>query len=167
MPRMSTIPSFHIRRSLSTVIVALACVALGAPACTGRTEADTGVDAAPDVATDITGNDASDVSPVDAVDAVVDVSVDAMGDTGADAPLDVPADSQADVVNDTGIADGGLAARCTSTGGALATGLCCASTGDFPNSCLTGACGCAPSSSHTVMTCQCATGCFDPAVGCR
>jgi hypothetical protein len=36
------------------------------------------------------------------------------------------------------------------------------STGDFPNMCTTGPCGCAPSSSHDVKICQCPGGkCFD------
>jgi hypothetical protein len=51
---------------------------------------------------------------------------------------------------------------CTDSGGTVSTGLCCLSTGDFPNSCLIGACGCAPTSSHEVETCDCGAGkCFD------
>jgi len=51
---------------------------------------------------------------------------------------------------------------CTSSGGQVLTGLCCASASDFPNTCLIGACGCAPSSSHAVKTCACGEGkCFD------
>jgi hypothetical protein len=37
---------------------------------------------------------------------------------------------------------------------------------DFPNSCLSGACGCATSSSHNVSTCSCTVGCFLPGYGC-
>jgi hypothetical protein len=58
------------------------------------------------------------------------------------------------------------AANCTATGGQVSSALCCNSATDFPNSCLTGACGCAPASSHTVSTCNCAVGCFMPAYGC-
>ena len=58
------------------------------------------------------------------------------------------------------------AALCTATGGQVSSALCCNSVTDFPNSCLIGACGCAPSSSHTVSTCTCAAGCFMPAYGC-
>jgi hypothetical protein len=61
----------------------------------------------------------------------------------------------------------GLAELCLATGGQVTSGLCCASTADFPNSCLTGPCGCAPSSSHTVALCTCPSGgCFAPTTGC-
>jgi hypothetical protein len=57
--------------------------------------------------------------------------------------------------------DGG-SAGCTASGGAVTTSLCCAGSGDFPNTCLIGACGCAPSSSHEVKVCNCPTGkCWD------
>jgi hypothetical protein len=46
-------------------------------------------------------------------------------------------------------------AACTDSGGTVATSLCCTSTGDFPNSCLIGACGCGPDDSHEVQTCDC------------
>jgi hypothetical protein len=58
------------------------------------------------------------------------------------------------------------AALCTATGGSVSSALCCNSATDFPNSCATGACGCATSNSHTVSTCTCAAGCFMPGVGC-
>jgi hypothetical protein len=58
------------------------------------------------------------------------------------------------------------AALCTATGGQVSSALCCNSATDFPNSCATGACGCATSNSHTVSTCTCAAGCFMPGVGC-
>ena len=73
-------------------------------------------------------------------------------DAGQDAPLSVDASS--------------LAALCTATGGQVGSQLCCNSATDFPNSCLGGACGCAPESSHTVSVCTCTTGCFVPASGC-
>jgi hypothetical protein len=61
----------------------------------------------------------------------------------------------------------GLALLCTSTGGEISSGLCCGGATDFPDSCLTGACGCAPSSSHSVATCICKTGaCFNRTSGC-
>ena len=60
-----------------------------------------------------------------------------------------------------------LAALCTSTGGQINSTLCCTSAGDFPDSCLVGACGCAPTNSHTVATCTCPTGsCFSSKTGC-
>ena len=44
----------------------------------------------------------------------------------------------------------------------MTTSSCCASSGDFPNTCLIGACGCAPANSHQVKTCDCGPGkCFD------
>ena len=63
--------------------------------------------------------------------------------------------------------DGGAKALCTTTGGTVSTSLCCASTGDFPDTCGVGACGCAPSSSHTVAVCDCpGSKCFDTTKGC-
>ena len=51
---------------------------------------------------------------------------------------------------------------CTNSGGAVGTSLCCASSGDFPNTCLIGACGCSPDNSHSVKVCNCPDGtCFD------
>ena len=86
------------------------------------------------------------------------------------APLDAPRDTVAPdtTVLDTKPVDAeGLSALCTSTGGQLGQSLCCGAVGDFPNTCLTGACGCAPASSHTIATCTCLNGgCFDPSYGC-
>ena len=56
----------------------------------------------------------------------------------------------------------GVEQGCTSSGGTISATLCCESADDFPNSCLVGACGCAPTSSHEVKTCECPAGkCFD------
>ena len=64
-----------------------------------------------------------------------------------------------------GPADGGPGQAeqgCTSSGGTLALASCCESVDDFPNTCLVGACGCAPSNSHEVSACECPQGmCFD------
>jgi len=47
-------------------------------------------------------------------------------------------------------------------GGTVTTSLCCLATGDFPNLCLVGPCGCAPDYSHEVKICECPEGqCFD------
>ena len=60
-----------------------------------------------------------------------------------------------------------LAALCTSSGGQITSTSCCTNQGDFPDSCLVGACGCSPASSHTVATCTCPTGsCFSTNTGC-
>lgn len=51
---------------------------------------------------------------------------------------------------------------CTDSGGTVRTSLCCESTGDFPNNCLIGACGCSPENSHEVQICDCGEDkCFD------
>lgn len=51
---------------------------------------------------------------------------------------------------------------CINSGGSVRTFLCCKSTGDFPNLCLIGPCGCSPENSHEVKICDCGEGkCFD------
>lgn len=50
------------------------------------------------------------------------------------------------------------AAACASAGGSVTRGLCCAGSGDFPNACGIGACGCAPASSREVARCLCPDG---------
>ncbi len=60
-----------------------------------------------------------------------------------------------------------LAELCAPTGGKVEPLVCCASAGDFPNSCLVGACGCDPTSGHTVTVCaRPASTCFLPTTGC-
>jgi hypothetical protein len=61
---------------------------------------------------------------------------------------------------DPAAAEAGRAA----SGGRVETARCCGSVGDFPDTCLVGACGCAPSASHDVRVCRCPEGrCFDGA----
>lgn len=56
----------------------------------------------------------------------------------------------------------GAASVCEETGGTVTTANCCKSSGDFPNTCLIGACGCSPTNSHEVKVCDCGEGrCFD------
>ncbi len=51
---------------------------------------------------------------------------------------------------------------CTNSGGTVATSTCCKSSGNFPNPCLIGACGCSLENSHEVKICDCGDGkCFD------
>jgi hypothetical protein len=51
---------------------------------------------------------------------------------------------------------------CVSSEGKVSTSLCCKLTGDFPNLCLIGACGCSPENSHQVKICDCGPDkCFD------
>ena len=70
---------------------------------------------------------------------------------------------------DAGV-DGGnltLAELCTSTGGLVASGLCCASNSGFPEMCQgMGACSCGPTGSKTISVCDCGTGCFSQTLGC-
>ena len=54
--------------------------------------------------------------------------------------------------------------RCINSGGTVSTSVCCKLSGDFPNSCLIGACGCSPDNSHQVKVCDCGIDkCFDGA----
>lgn len=63
---------------------------------------------------------------------------------------------------------GGPAMLCTDTGGTVDNGICCLATGNFPDMCGTGPCGCSPNNSHSVLICNCPGGkCYDPAVGCK
>jgi hypothetical protein len=51
---------------------------------------------------------------------------------------------------------------CLNSRGTVSTSLCCKSSGDFPNLCLIGACGCSPDNSHRVRVCDCGTArCFN------
>jgi len=51
---------------------------------------------------------------------------------------------------------------CVISGGEILTSLCCKATGDFPNLCLIGPCGCSPDNSHQVKICDCGEEkCFD------
>ena len=47
---------------------------------------------------------------------------------------------------------------CIASGGTVTTQLCCQSSGDFPNTCLIGACGCSPDNSKEVKVCDCGEG---------
>ncbi len=123
------------------------------------------------------GDDAPTPTDTGAVDSgvadtvvVVDTSVTDTGtDTGAadtsggDTPSETSTDGGADATDARDAADASdLEVKCTSTGGTVGTALCCTSASDFPNRCLTGACGCAPSSSKDVKVCNCPSGkCFD------
>jgi hypothetical protein len=74
-------------------------------------------------------------------------------------------DGDASIDGDASMA--GAAELCTSTGGTVTTANCCANgVASFPDTCIIGACGCAPASSVTIMICSCAAGCFSPGVGC-
>ena len=65
----------------------------------------------------------------------------------------------------TGISSTGMEEQqsgCINSGGKITTNMCCFAVGDFPNTCSTGACGCALEHSHEVKICDCGIGeCFD------
>ena len=51
---------------------------------------------------------------------------------------------------------------CINSGGAVTTSLCCKSSGDFPNTCLVGVCGCSPTDSYEIKVCDYGNDkCFD------
>ncbi len=51
---------------------------------------------------------------------------------------------------------------CLLSGGVIGAAFCCKSSGDFPSSCLIGACGCSAANSYQVKTCDCgADKCFN------
>jgi len=55
---------------------------------------------------------------------------------------------------------------CTSTGGTITTHSCCRMLGDYPETCLVGACSCSPANSHEVKYCDCGQGkCWDSREG--
>jgi hypothetical protein len=154
----------------------LLVLALSAPACSSPSGGDAG-----DVASDHVTDDAlsGDGSAVLDADGASDGAIDApptdtfADDVAVDAPEDTAAEASADANTDAPLVDVpmdglGPSTLCVVSGGTVAMGRCCASTGDFPSSCTTGACGCSPSSSHNVMTCICPSGqCYDPTLGCR
>ena len=64
-------------------------------------------------------------------------------------------------ISETG-EENGKEQACIASGGNVATSTCCLIVGDFPNTCLTGACGCSPENSHEVKVCECGAGrCFN------
>lgn len=51
---------------------------------------------------------------------------------------------------------------CIDSGGKISNSMCCKATGDFPNACLIGPCGCSLDNSHKVKICDCGEDkCFD------
>jgi hypothetical protein len=51
---------------------------------------------------------------------------------------------------------------CLGSGGQVSVSSCCKSIGDFPNFCLVGSCGCSPTDSREVKSCDCGNDkCFD------
>lgn len=107
-------------------------------------------DAAPDGPQDTADTaDTADTTTPDATDA-----------TGTDASgADILAP---DVAQDT--LPGDKEAACIASGGTVQTSKCCGATGDFPNLCAIGACGCAPEYSKDTKVCSCPSAkCFDGA----
>jgi hypothetical protein len=81
---------------------------------------------------------------------------------GADVQPDPSGDDGGDIFPDEGFDSLTPEECCILTGGTVETLLCCLSTGDFPDLCTTGPCGCAPENSHEVQVCICPAGqCFN------
>jgi len=89
------------------------------------------------------------------------------GDAAIDARVtDGPAADHASADVGIDVQPGTSAALCLTTGGTLGTALCCANTADYPDTCMVGACGCAPASSTPVPVCNCPGRCFSILAGC-
>lgn len=58
------------------------------------------------------------------------------------------------------------AGLCTMSGGTIGTSACCGNVVAFPDECAVGACGCPPTTSHSVPVCHCPVGCFLSGLGC-
>lgn len=106
------------------------------------------------------GDDAP--SKDDEVDArVLDGSVDA---ATLDASDSAPPQAQDARTEDARTEDAGPRSAsdvCTSSGGTVASQMCCGATQSFPDLCQVGPCGCAPANSHAIDVCQCPSGqCF-------
>lgn len=150
-------PLRYTGRTMRTAL--LACLVLGSLVVVGcgsddaPTPTDTGAIDSGVADTVVADTSVSDTSVTDT--STTDTSV---ADTGTPETATDAAD--ADARDGADASD--LEVKCTSTGGTVGTALCCASASDFPNRCLTGACGCAPSSSKDVKVCNCPSGkCFD------
>jgi len=108
---------------------------------------------------------------------IVDLKVPPVaGYVGQDWPTGCPTVSDNDKsygcdlwIEVTGISASGvdpLELACTQSGGTVSTGQCCLASGDFPEMCATGACGCGPGNTHEVKTCNCGPGaCWDSSTG--
>ena len=90
------------------------------------------------------------------------VSACAAGDANGDGAITIN-----EIIEAVGYALNGCALSpaeqgCLNSGGTVASAMCCAGTGDFPDTCAVGACGCSPNASHAVRVCTCgAESCFD------
>lgn len=130
----------------------------GATADTVNPDA-TGTDAATLDGTGVDADAAPDV-PQDTADAADTSSPDATDAAGTDATgVDI---QPPDIAQDT--LPGDKEAACIASGGTVQTSKCCGATGDFPNLCAVGACGCAPQYSKDTKVCSCPSAkCFDGA----
>lgn len=106
-------------------------------------------------------DDAMDASPEDAFHDMDAVEEDALEDEGGGDVAPDPEEDGLDVVKDNE-EEFDPERACIDSGGTVDTMMCCLSTDDFPNLCMTGPCGCAPDYSHEVDVCVCGSGeCFD------
>jgi hypothetical protein len=112
------------------------------------------------------GSSATDAASVVDAAAPADAAPPASDAAAPTTDAATPSDDAQAPATDAG-SSGTTEERCTSTGGTVGSALCCMSASDFPNSCLIGACGCAPNYSKDTKTCSCPAGkCFDPSAGC-
>jgi hypothetical protein len=138
---------------------ALAAAAVSVVGCSsneahGTYQPDSGMDGGAD----------GDLDATDAGDAPI--ASDASDANNSSDASDANNSSDASDANNVSEA-GDSGSGCTASGGTVGTSRCCTSTGDFPNNCLVGACGCSPSNSHAVNVCNCPMGkCFN-GIACR
>ena len=156
------------------VLLGAACGGTGAATCAPPAPFQCGCPGSPAVVSPVCTNGSwvcHCQAPVEAGprDAARDVSLDSgRPDSASDAPAASDASSKEGTADLGAVSDGGDRARCLGSGGTVVTDLCCAGVSDFPDLCSIGACSCAPSCSHDVMSCSCpGSKCFQAGVGCR
>ena len=78
-------------------------------------------------------------------------------------PYNFPVDMVAECFDqDTGKIENKVEEACINSGGRITISLCCKSSGNYPNLCLIGACGCSLDNSHEINICDCGEGkCFN------
>ena len=137
-------PSFAVSAGLWSVV-----------ACSGSNGGGSGTPPDASSEMDATSDGPSDGSPPDSN--ASETSTDAGPDSNA-SETSTDAGPEGSISGDGSGTDGGLASACVASGGSLTAKACCDSSGDFPSTCLVGACGCAPANSHTVQLCDCGSG---------
>ena len=70
-------------------------------------------------------------------------------------PYNFPVNIVSECLGESGELKDKIGEACINSGGKVALSLCCKSSGDYPNLCLVGSCGCSPEDSHQVKICDC------------